>query len=170
MKKWNHSRNTNVFCPLQLDGIRAQIYDSFILLWDASGFPPADCTGDSNSASVGMSGKGTPFWLVQRLCASLAFTVSGEGISKSQKKVLVCFQYSCLGDGGNWAAVCLAQSLGGLFCCGVAQGWTKAVNLSYKEHHLTLPVPIQTLIWWLESQGVISRTCSSFKIPTLGAK
>lgn len=48
MKKWNHSRNTNVFCPLQLDGVRAQIYDSFILLWDASGFPPADCTGDSH--------------------------------------------------------------------------------------------------------------------------
>lgn len=93
-----------------------------------------------------------------------------RGYLKSQKKVLVCFQYSCLGDGGNWAAVCLAQYIGGLFCCGVAQGWTKAVNLSYKEHHLTLPVPIQTLIWWLESQGVISRTCPSFKIPTLGAK
>lgn len=115
---------------MALGYIMHQICESLMLLWvcPVSGIPGADCTGDWSQPRWGRLAE-APIGICPGTLCILGIDCLRRGYFKEPKKVLVDFQ-----------TVCLAWSFGGRFSGGVAEGWrTKGVDLSHKEHHLTLP-------------------------------
>lgn len=161
-----------LYSLMALRYIMHHTYDSLIVLriWRISGFLKADCTGGWSQTHWEWVAK-TAHCDLPRASVHPWHRLSQERMFQRPRKVLVGFQYSCLGDGGNWEVVYLALVWEGPSVVGLLRVEEQNVPISTTRSSIWVSLlPTHTLLEWLESQGVISSTGSPFKNPTLGAK